>query len=616
MRVNRGVRWSVPWTGAAIVSTVLVAGCGASLVRGPSSIHPTGSFTTVALKCAGISIYPSPGSRTASAQTQIAFRNAPAARFDAQTVTVTGSETGVHLGRWVPDSDTHGASFYPSQPFQPGETVTVKTDLPICGTSGDVSHFEVARTPPASSGQSGPSKPQPPTPQSEVQHFQSAPQLQPPTFTVSKSDPSQSEGDFFLNPKGGTLPGGPMIVNGQGQLVWFDPLPPTVNSTDLKVQTLNGQPVLTWWQGRITQGLGYGEDIIMNSSYQVVEVVQAANGYAADLHEFRLGPNDTAWITAVGVVKANLRAVGGSKDGAAIDSVVQELDLRTGNVLFSWHSLDHIGLSLTEVPYGGPKAGPFDYFHANSIQPSGKGTVLISARNTDALYLVDIATGKVLWVLGGKDSTFQMGSGTRFALQHDARLHGQAVVTLFDDEDDKNGGPPARAIELRLSLDKRTATLVWAHHGPNNVVVNSQGSVQLLPDGHVVVGWGAGKWSPTTEITNSGAVLFQGTFPKGIDSYRAFRQSWVGQPTAAPAIAATSDAAGVKVFASWNGATTVVRWQVLGGPSATGLSPVGSRSANGFQTTIAVPAGTNFVEVEALGSSGQVLGTSAMTKVA
>ena len=94
MRLNRGVRWSARRTGAAILATVLAAGCGASLVRGPSSIHPTGSFTTVALKCAGISIYPSPGSKTASAQTQIAFRNAPAARFDAQTVTVTGSGAG------------------------------------------------------------------------------------------------------------------------------------------------------------------------------------------------------------------------------------------------------------------------------------------------------------------------------------------------------------------------------------------------------------------------------------------------------------------------------------------------------------------------------------------
>lgn len=616
MRLKRGHWPNAGGIGAVTLATVVLASCGASAAVGPSSISPKGSFTTASIACSGISVYPSPGSETASPQAQISLRNAPSATFDAQTVTVTGSVTGVHTGKFVPDSDGRGASFYPSQPFRAGETVTVKTSLPICGTQGDQSAFEVARPAPKGSSATAPSSSQATTPESQVQHFQSAPELQPPVFTVSKSDPSKSEGDIFLNPKGGTKPGGPMIVNGQGQLVWFDPLPPTVNSTDLKVQEFNGKPVLTWWQGQIDQGLGYGEDIIMNSSYQVVDVVKAGNGYAADLHEFLLGPGETAWITAASPIQWDLRPAGGAKDGAAMDSIVQELDLRSGNVLFSWHSLDHIGLSLTEIPYGGPQKGPFDYFHANSIQPSGKGTVLISARNTDSLYLVDIATGKVVWELGGKKSSFKMGPGTRFALQHDARLHGKAVITVFDDEDNNKGGPPARAIELRLNLARRTAALVWAHQGPNNVVVNSQGSVQLLSDGHVVVGWGAGAGSPTTEMTTSGSILFEGTFPKGIDSYRAFRQAWTGQPTSAPEAAAKAGSGGVAVFASWNGATTVSAWRVLGGSSAADLSPLGSHAVNGFQTTLSAPSGTRFVAVEALGGEGQVLGTSAAVKVA
>lgn len=508
------------------------------------------------------------------------------------------------------DSDGRGASFYPEEGFRPGETVTVTTDFPICGTSEDSSTFQVALPPLGKSGAAPPSTPQPVTPASAVQHFQSAPALRPPVLTVSKPDPS-SEGDFFLNPKGGTRAGGPMIVNGKGQLVWFDPLPLGVNSADLRVQSFNGQSVLTWWQGQITAGIGYGEDVIMNDHYQVLDVVKAANGYSADLHEFLLGPNATAWITADSEVRWNLSAVGGPSDGAAEDGIVQEIDLRTGNVLFQWDSLDHVPPELSAVSYAGPGRGPYDYFHVNSIDPSGYGTVLISSRNTDAVYLVDISSGAVVWRLGGKASSFSMGPGTRFALQHDARLRGGSVVTLFDDEDVANGGPPARAIEIKLDLAEHTARLVWAHEGPHDSVVGSQGNVQLLPDSHVVVGWGAGPGSPTTEMTSAGQILFQASLPKAIDSYRAFRLNWDAQPTTRPVLAAQTIGAGVEVEASWNGATAVKSWRVLGGASATTLRVIQAKASSGFQTTVQIRSRPAYLAVEAMASDGQVLSTSA-----
>ncbi len=82
-----------------------------------------------------------------------------------------------------------------------------------------------------------------------------------------------------------------MIFEEAGNLVWFHPLPKGTEATNLQVQQYDGQPVLTWWQGRIPpQGFGQGEEIIDNSSYREIGRVHAGNGYLADLHEFHITP--------------------------------------------------------------------------------------------------------------------------------------------------------------------------------------------------------------------------------------------------------------------------------------------------------------------------------------
>jgi hypothetical protein len=50
--------------------------------------------------------------------------------------------------------------------------------------------------------------------------------------------------------------------------------------------------------GNETAGVGVGQDIIANSSYQVLKTISAANGLSADLHEFQLTPWGSALITA------------------------------------------------------------------------------------------------------------------------------------------------------------------------------------------------------------------------------------------------------------------------------------------------------------------------------
>lgn len=43
----------------------------------------------------------------------------------------------------------------------------------------------------------------------------------------------------------------------------------------------------------------------------------------------------------------DLSPLGGAKDGVAFDCVIQEVDIATSELLFEWHSLDHIPIEET-----------------------------------------------------------------------------------------------------------------------------------------------------------------------------------------------------------------------------------------------------------------------------
>jgi hypothetical protein len=442
-----------------------------------------------------------------------------------------------------------------------------------------------------------------------VLQFKSRPDLSPAAVEVSRSTAQDGPGDIFLGPQVGPLQNGPMIVDGQGNLVWFKPLPGGRQADDFRVQTLGGRPVLTWWQGQQGAGIGFGEDVITDSSYKQVRVVRAGNGLSADLHEFELTPQGTALITAYRPVYWNATSVGGSSRQIVLDAVVQEIDTKTGLVLFQWDSLDHVPLTQTHEPLPG-RGQPFDYFHVNAVQEGRDGNLIISARNTWAAYDVDHASGEVIWSLGGKESTFKMGAGTAFAFQHDVRVHPgeEDTVTMFDD----GAGPPAihsqsRAIALRIDRSARTVQLAAEDVHSPALLANFEGNTQMLASGDAFVGWGQQPYF--TEFDPRGRIVFDGRFIDANTSYRVYRLQWQGTPATPPAIAASSSGPNTTVYASWNGATEVASWRVLGGKTVSRLSVIRTVPKRGFETQISVN-GEAYVEVQALAANGRVLGTS------
>jgi hypothetical protein len=450
--------------------------------------------------------------------------------------------------------------------------------------------------------------PSPPAPWS----FVSAPGLHPPKVTVTTHLPGTSGGYVFVSPISSGKPSGqlgPMILDSRGDPVWVDTLPAGTLATNLRVQIYMGKPVLTWWQGRIfTQGYGDGVGMIADSSYRVIATVRAGNGFVADLHELLLTPNDTALITAYRTVPHDTSTVGGALKGTLLDSAVQEIDAATGRVVFQWDALNAVPPSDT---YAKVVKSLWDPYHLNSVDVGPSGDLLVSARNTWTVYDIDRRTGAMRWQLGGKHSSFALGPGVRFAYQHDARFHGADVISVFDNEAGPTVGPLSRALFVTLDMAARTAAVARQSTRPG-VLANSQGNVQLLPNGSVFVGWGAQPYY--SEFGPSGTLLYEARFPGTDESYRALRSPWIGLPVTPPAVAVLRGGGVTRVYASWNGATQVARWRVLTGSAPTNLKPLATMPRHGFETIAVVHGAGTYFAVQALNGEGQVLGTSATVK--
>jgi hypothetical protein len=434
---------------------------------------------------------------------------------------------------------------------------------------------------------------------SDVRSFVSRPDLRPPRLTVLHADARIGDGLLFLSPSEGPGQRGVMIVDNAGEPIWFHPTPtPAMN---FRVAVYRGEPVLTWWQGDTAHGLGDGTHVIFDRSYRRVAQFPAGGGRPADLHEFVLTPQNTALVTSWEGADADLSTLGGKRKDRAVGGIVQELAVPSGKVLWEWHSLDHVAIEESRAPF----KSPYDYFHVNSIDVAPDGDLIVSARNTWAVYKLDRRTGEVVWRLGGRKSDFAMGPGTRFAYQHDARIHeGGKTLSLFDDGAGPQIEPQSRAIVLALDTKRRRATLQRAYTHHPSLLAIALGSMQLLPNHNVLVGWGTEPY--LSEYGHEGTLHFDAKLPKGGQNYRVRRQPWAGRPAAPPKLTVSNGDG----YASWNGATEVAAWRLRTGPAADRLTVESTTPANGFETRLSLPARAAHANVSALDRAGRHLGTS------
>jgi Arylsulfotransferase (ASST) len=553
-----------------------------------------------------LTISPLNGTPDASPETQISFLGAPANEIAG--VAVVGSKSGSHGGTLRSYASATGASFVLKRGFEEGEHVTVTA---LVGPRGHKRRVGTSFTTARLVTSSFPADSPPPAAKPGAsQSFVSAPTLQPPAVSLSASPAVSGGGDIFLTTDSGYGQNGAMILDGDGRLVWFQPAAKGDAVENLQEQTYAGKPVLTYWQGHIDFDVGFGSDTILATNYRPLASVTAGNGYYADLHELRLTSSGSAYVTAYSPVRADLSSVGGSRNGALLDAIVQQVDVKTGLVMFEWHADGHVdfGDSYSAPPYDANV--PWDFFHVNSISPdpSGDGNLLVSSRNTWAVYEIDHHAGAVLWRIGGKRPSFRMGAGTGTAYQHDAQWQPDHTITIFDNGATPKAHSQSRAIRVRIDWKHRTVDLVNRFVRTPPLLSGSQGDNQPLPGGDVFVGWGEAPYF--TEFAANGQTLLDGHLPAPAQVYRAYRFQWSALPTAPPSIAVRPAGAGATVYASWNGASSVSAWRVLAGQSPTTLTPVAQAPASGFETAIALASAAPLYAVQALGAGGEALGVS------
>lgn len=471
--------------------------------------------------------------------------------------------------------------------------------------------------------------------------FVSAPSLHPPRLhTTTPTLTAKLAPGYFLttssydNNSGKPMVGqsGPLVLDSKLQPVWFRPISSKQLAFNLQEQRYQGQPVLSWWQGVVT-GVGVavsGEDVIVDQHYREIgKPLVGQQGWVVSLHDFVISGGD-AWVTAYKTIKGvDLSPYGGARSGEVLDVAVQEYDLSTGQLLYSWDALNPGGtpnIPLSESKQPAPKSSStaWDAYHLNSIQLLGGGQFLASMRNTWSAYLVNAGTGKIAWVLSGdpKLSSFSLPKKAQFHWQHHVELQSGGLVSVFDDAccallgKGRLGSPSglSRGLLLKLNVGGHSGSFVKQYTLGSGFLTATLGSMQLAGKGNVVVGWGSAPFF--SEFSRSGKLLFGAMWPGPDLSYRTLLASWVGLPASPPSGAARRSGGKTTVYASWNGATRLTGWQVLAGSSKTHLTPVGSRARKtGFETAIGVPGNQSWFSVRALSSGGHVLATSKPFKV-
>lgn len=443
--------------------------------------------------------------------------------------------------------------------------------------------------------------------------FVTRPDLTPPRVEVTGPEAATDDDRLVLlgvkDRENGAPMNGQLITTTAGDPVWIQPMGDTRWTYDLRVQRYRGEPVLTWWRGNTFPfGYGEGELVVMDSSYREIATV-TTDGTHADFHDGTLTPEGTALLIGYPVVERDLTEVGGPTAGYLRDCVVQEVDVATGRVLSEWDMLDHVPLSDTfsvideDAAEAGTREAPFDPFHVNSVTLDDADHLLVSARNTHAIYRVGREDGEVAWTLGGRSSDFTMTGDAAFAWQHDAERRADGTITLFDNEAAPQIGDTSRGLRLALDEDARTASVVVEYLPPEDQAISeSQGNLEELEDGTVFVGWGSvPDW---THYSADGEVLRHGTIGGGI-SYRAYLQSWVGDPAEPPRLVVV----GGSGYASWNGATEVASWRFLAGADRDSAQEVAVVPADGFEVSSELPDAA-YLGVQALDDGGEVLATA------
>jgi hypothetical protein len=319
-----------------------------------------------------------------------------------------------------------------------------------------------------------------------------------------------------------------MVLDNNGTPVWYQ------KSADLGALdvTLLSDGTIAW---ATNQGGGVGTD--PNAAFEDYDLTTGATSELKapvspmdfhELHETSTG--DLMMLSSPLKSNVDLTALGFSSSATIIDCVIQEVSPK-GQLVWEWHASDHISAAESKHPLTMTVNGQsvYDIYHCNSIDTdTALDSVLLSSRHTDAVYLIDRASGTITWKMGGTSpnhDSAQILSITEdpdgaFHAQHDARFEADDDISLYDNET-WDAQLAARAVEYHIDTAAGTATLVWSFASPDGHNATATGSFRRLDGGNDnVIGWGYKANTLLTEVDAAGNIMLNVTFPAGDFIYR------------------------------------------------------------------------------------------------
>lgn len=245
-------------------------------------------------------------------------------------------------------------------------------------------------------------------------------------------------------------------------------------------------------------------------------------------------------------VSRRLRVVPSINSGQVFDDTILFINA-AGAKIGEWSSADHydqLGLSQqTKTQISGLTNGPHDVFHMNSIQelPANpweasnpgafrKGNILVSMRSLNRVFIVNVATRNISWILNVATI------GQHHASMIEPGLPGAGNILVFD-----NGGMAGYPQQCRLysrvlEIDPLTQAIVWQYDtqvGPSNSAFRHTffsariSSAQRLPNGNTLIT--EGDMGRIFEVKTDGTIVWEFVKSGYTKAYRGYRVDYAWQ---------------------------------------------------------------------------------------
>jgi hypothetical protein len=368
-----------------------------------------------------------------------------------------------------------------------------------------------------------------------------------------------------------------------------------------------------------------GSGVIVDKNYKVEKEVGVLNDlHDFNMHEFNVLPGGkTALACTYRSQEINMADFGRPTEQSwVVTGGFVELDVETSEVLVQWDSFDKIALHESNMfhSWDAPGGHPgWDYVHINAVDKNEAGDYIISLRFTNTIYGISGEDGHIMWRLGGVESDFDMDF--TFSKQHDVKFVSSNgthhVISFLNNASDERGNDENMSAALFVEMDTiaMTARVIKRINRPDSGLTRLRGSVQLLPNDNVFIGWSERGYQ--SEHAPNGDLLMTARFvSERYSTYRAYKGEFIGRPTALPDLVAsvygTSDEdITTLIHVSWNGATDVAGWKFFA-QAYDRADPVfiGQANKTDFETMYIVDGYMDWITAEAIDKDGNVMSAS------